>query len=274
MQSNTTEQRSARAAAPFSRIDRRGALWLCLLSLGACTSVPPPTAAPDRFVPTVPAQHRPSPNFDERRPNFVIIHHTSNENIEHSLRVLTGTTPRVSAHYLIARDGRIYNLVDERQRAWHAGASYWGGQRDLNSSSIGIELDNNGNEPFAEPQMRALLSLLADLKARHNIAAENFLGHGDVAPGRKVDPSRFFPWRRLAQQGFGLWCEPPYPAVPADLDTATMLQAFGYSVWNLDAAAAAFKRRFAPEDPSPLMTERDRSVLYCLLLQMRTLAAQ
>ncbi len=247
---------------------------LCLLATSACTSLPPPAPVTERFVTALPAQHRPSPNFDERRPNFVIIHHTSNDNIEHSLRVLTSPTPRVSAHYLLARDGRIYRLVDERQRAWHAGASFWGGQRDLNSASIGIELDNNGNEPFAEPQMRALLALLGDLKSRHNIPAENFLGHGDIAPGRKVDPSHFFPWRRLAGEGFGLWCDPPYPAVPADLDTLTLLQAFGYNVWNLDAAAAAFKRRFVPEDPSPQMTERDRSVLYCLVLQTRALAAQ
>jgi N-acetylmuramoyl-L-alanine amidase len=271
MPSNMTEQLSAPAAPPLSRIHRlvTGVSSLCLLTLGACAPLPP---AP--VVTTLPAEYRPSPNFDERRPNFVIIHHTSNDSIERSLRVLTGPAPRVSAHYLIARNGRIYQLVDERHRAWHAGESFWGGQRDLNSASIGIELDNNGHEPFAEPQTAALIALLSDLKSRYKIPAANFLGHGDVAPARKVDPSHFFPWRRLAQHGFGVWCEPPYPAVPADLDTAMLLQAFGYNVWNADAAAAAFKRRFAPDDPSPQMTERDRSVLYCLLLQARTLAAQ
>jgi N-acetylmuramoyl-L-alanine amidase len=246
----------------------RVSLAVCVAVVAACAPLPP------RQGTTLPAHYRSSPNFDERRPNFVIIHHTSNESIEHSLRVLTGSASRVSAHYVVARDGQIYQLVDERHRAWHAGASYWGGQRDLNSASIGIELDNTGNEPFSEPQIASLIALLADLKSRHKIPAENFLGHGDVAPGRKVDPSHFFPWRRLADQGFGLWCEPPYPAVPPDLDSATMLQAFGYNVWNVDAAATAFKRRFAPEDPSPEMTERDRSVLYCLLLQLRALTAQ
>lgn len=269
-----TRQLGAGESRPSAKMSRIvGASSLCLLATAACTSPPPPPVS-ERFITALPAQQRPSPNFDERRPNFVILHHTSNDSIEHSLRVLTGPTPRVSAHYLIARDGRIYHLVDERHRAWHAGASFWGGQRDLNSASIGIELDNNGNEPFPEPQVRALLALLADLKSRHGIPPENFLGHGDIAPGRKVDPSQFFPWQRLAREGFGVWCEPPYPAVPVGLDTETLLQAFGYNVWNLEAAAAAFKRRFVPEDPSPQMTERDRSVLYCLVLQTRGLAAQ
>jgi len=271
MQSNMTEELSVRAAAPRPRMHRVAscALWLCLALLGACAPLPPA-----RQVTTLPSEHRASPNFDERRPNFVIIHHTSNDNVEHSLRALTGSSPRVSAHYVIGRNGRIYHLVDERHRAWHAGASYWGGQRDLNSVSIGIELDNNGYEPFAEPQIASLIALLADLKSRYKIPAENFLGHSDVAPGRKVDPSPLFPWRRLAEHGFGLWCEPPYPSVPAGLDTATMLQALGYNVWNVDAAAAAFKRRFAPDDSSEQMTERDRSMLYCMLLQMRALTAQ
>lgn len=215
----------------------------------------------------IPVEHRPSPNFDERRPNFVILHHTSSDSAEHSLRVLTDPARKVSSHYLIRRDGGIVYLVDERARAWHAGESYWGGQRDLNSASIGIELDNNGREPFAEPQIVALLTLLADLKSRYRIPAANFVGHSDVAPGRKVDPSGFFPWKRLAEQGFGVWCDPPYPAVPADIDTAVLLQAFGFNVWNLDAAVAAFKLHFVPDDPSPQMTEKDRSVLYCLVQQ-------
>lgn len=223
---------------------------------------------------SVPHELRPSPNFDQRRPNFVILHHTTNDTAEQSLRTLTDRSRRVSAHYLVARDGRIFQLVDELARAWHAGESYWGGSRDLNSASIGIELDNNGHEPYAEPMIASLLALLADLKSRYAIPIANFVGHGDVAPGRKVDPSRLFPWKRLAEQGFGLWCDPPYPAVPAGVDTPLLLQAMGYKVWNLDAAVAAFKRRFVPEDTSPDMTEKDRSVLYCLVLQRQALAAQ
>jgi N-acetylmuramoyl-L-alanine amidase len=248
---------------------------LLVIVASACAPLPPEgTGEQGRRGADIRTEFRASANFDERRPNFVVIHHTSSTNIDRSLQVLTAAASRVSAHYLVARDGRIYHLVDERRRAWHAGESYWGGQRDLNSASIGIELDNDGYEAFPEAQITALLALLGDLKTYYKIPPENFLGHGDVAPGRKVDPSVLFPWRRLAEQGFGVWCDPPYPSVPAGLDTATMLQAFGYNVWNVDAAVSAFKRRFSPEDPTPQMTERDRSILYCLLLQSRSLAAQ
>lgn len=234
----------------------------------ACAPLPPQRPlVPPMFVPTVPVEQRPSPNFEPRRPQVVIIHHTTNDNPDSALKTLTDPARRVSSHYLIARDGRIMQLVDERERAWHAGRSWWGGLEDLNSSSIGIELDNTGHEPFAEPLIISLLALLRDLKQRFSIPTENFLGHGDIAPGRKVDPSAMFPWRRLAVEGYGLWCDPPYPSVPPGADTALLLQAFGYNVWNPDAAAAAFKRHFVPDDPSPLMTEKDRAVLYCLVTQ-------
>ena len=212
-------------------------------------------------------EHHPSPNFDARRPNFVVIHHTGGNRVEGALTTLTDPAMGVSSHYLISRDGRIIQLVDERSRAWHAGESYWAGVDDINSVSIGIELDNNGAEPYAEPMIAALLKLLADIRTRYDIPASNYVGHGDVAPGRKVDPGALFPWRRLATEGYGPWCEPPYPAVPPDVETTLLLHAFGYSVERPDAAAAAFKRRFVPEDPSPQMTEKDRAILYCLVMQ-------
>jgi N-acetylmuramoyl-L-alanine amidase len=106
----------------------------------------------------------------------------------------------VSAHYVIARDGTVYQLVDERARAWHAGDSLWGGMTDLNSASLGIELDNNGAEPFPDVQISALLALLTDLQQRYRIPARNFLGHADIAPKRKGDPSPYFPWQLLAQR--------------------------------------------------------------------------
>ncbi|MDQ1242473.1 MAG: N-acetylmuramoyl-L-alanine amidase, partial [Pseudomonadota bacterium] len=230
----------ARAAA--SRL-----LLLALLPLAACAPLPQ--------GPEVATRWQPSPNFDERRPNFVILHQTSNDDVEHALRTLTDPLKKVSAHYLIGRDGTVVQLVDERARAWHAGESWWGGLTDLNSASIGIELDNNGEEPFAEPQIAALLELLADLKARYRIPAANFLGHGDVAPGRKVDPSRHFPWLRLAQRGFGLWCESPPPA-PAGFDALLALRALGYKVMRSgiprdgagDTALRAFRRHWAGDD--------------------------
>ncbi len=235
---------------------RAGAAGAVLL-FAACAELPVYT--------TLPVEVRASPNFNERRPNFVILHHTTNDTVERALATLTRGISQVSAHFLVARDGRIIYLVDEKLRAWHAGEAYWGGQRDLNSASIGIELDNNGREPFAEPQIAALLLLLADLQARWNIPTANFLGHGDVAPGRKVDPSAWFPWQRLAAAGFGLWCDPPYDPAPADVADATLLAALGYEVSVPWSAVAAFKRHWAPHDTTPELTAEQRGMLQCLV---------
>jgi N-acetylmuramoyl-L-alanine amidase len=211
-------------------------------------------------------EQRPSPNFGERRPNFVILHHTGNRDAQRALSTLADPVGEVSAHFLVARDGGIYYLVDEFKRAWHAGGSFWGGNRDLNSASIGIELDNDGEEAYAEVQITALLELLSDLKARHGIPAANFLGHGDIAPGRKVDPGTQFPWRRLAASGFGLWCEPPYAQAAAVADGITLLSAFGYDVTNPDAAMAAYRRHFQlGNTAAPEMSAQELALLDCLL---------
>jgi N-acetylmuramoyl-L-alanine amidase len=241
----------------FTCIARVGAGLAVLAALCACTQITPRA--------NVSYEERPSPNFNERRPNFVIIHHTTHDNAERSLATLTDPLREVSAHYLVARDGAIYCLVDELARAWHAGDSYWGGTRDLNSASIGIELDNNGEEPFTEPQIESLLELLADIRARYKIPAANFLGHGDVAPVRRSDPGRRFPWRRLAEHGFGLWCDPPYPVVPEAADAALLLTALGYDTRDLEAAVAAFKRHFIPDDLSEGITAEHQALLYCLV---------
>lgn len=219
----------------------------------------------------VAAEWQPSPHFEARRANYVILHHTSNDTLVHALSVLTSPFSGVSSHYLIGREGRVLQLVDERQRAWHAGASYWGGQTDMNSASIGIELDNTGAEPFPSVQIEALLALLADIQTRHRIPQANFLGHADVAPARKSDPSALFPWPRLAAAGFGLWCEPPYPDAPDDFDVLLGLAAFGYDVRHPEAAVAAFKLHFSPEDAKRgEMNATDRAKLYCLLQQRIT----
>ncbi len=235
-----------------------GLVAIAAVFLSACT-----TPLPVRT--TLPVSTVPSPNFDARRPNYVILHHTGSPAAERALRTLTTQQREVSAHYLIGRDGRIYYLVDEFNRAWHAGDSYWGGDRDLNSASIGVEIDNDGEEPYSEPQIQSLLALLADLKSRWKIPTANFLGHGDVAPGRKTDPGINFPWQRLAQAGFGLWCDPPYPPAPVGMDDVTLLTAFGYEVWNEQAAVAAFNRHFAPAEFSREFSEDDRAKLYCLV---------
>lgn len=236
---------------------RRWLLASLAVALAAC--------APAPWRAGVPSVWHPSPNFDERRPVFVIIHHTSDDTAEQALRVLADRGREVSAHYLVARDGTIYQLVDERARAWHAGVSRWGAQTDINSASLGIELDNNGAEPFPEAQIAALMALLADIEARYRIPAANFLGHGDVAPGRKVDPGRLFPWRTLAAHGFGLWCDAPLPETPPGFETLRALQAFGYDISDPEAAARAFNRHFLQDDASSVIGPEGQALLACLV---------
>lgn len=231
---------------------------LLALSLLLAACAPAPQRA------EIPAKRQASPNFDDRKPNFVIIHHTSDDTVDQALRTLTDPARRVSAHYLIGRDGAVIPLVDERARAWHVGESKWGAATDINSASLGIELDNNGHEPFSEAQISALLRLLAEITQRYQIPAANFLGHADVAPRRKVDPSRYFPWKTLADNGFGLWCDPPYLEPPAAFDATAALRALGYDTGDLSAAVGAFKLHFLPDEGSSVLTERSRGLLYCL----------
>jgi N-acetylmuramoyl-L-alanine amidase len=216
----------------------------------------------------LPVEERPSLNFGERRPGVVILHHTTNDDAETALRTLTHPLKEVSAHYLIGRDGKIYYLVDEAKRAWHAGDSFWGGIRDLNSVSIGIELDNNGREAFPEIQIEALIALLDDVVTRWKIPRSNILGHGDVAPGRKVDPSALFPWQRLARAGLGLWCEPPFAPVAPEVDDALLLAALGYDITRLDAAMAAFRRHWVPAAvDTPSLSPEQRALAQCLAVR-------
>lgn len=242
---------------PFATPFLRPCLVLLgVLALAACAPLPPSGIAG--------ALWHPSPNQDARRPNFVVLHQTTGREATAALATLSDPARKVSAHYLIGRDGQLYQLVDEGRRAWHAGVSYWGGQTDLNSASVGIELDNSGDEPFATAQIDALLDLLAGLVERHQIPRSNIIGHGDIAPGRKVDPSRHFPWQRLAERGFGRWCEPAADQPPPALDGPLALRALGYEVSNLPAAIAAFRRHFLGDDGIELGEDGLRR-LDCLL---------
>lgn len=215
-----------------------------------------------------------SPNFDDRRPNYIIIHQTSSANVGAALRTLTDPARKVSAHYLIGRDGELIQLVDESRRAWHAGESEWGGLTDLNSASIGIELDNTGDEPFADAQIATLLGLLGELRERHRIPAANVIGHGDIAPRRKVDPSRYFPWARLAEAGHGLWCGEQVAAAPAGFDPVLGLRALGYDTADLNAARRAFRRHFRGEEQGGDWRPADLDLLACLLAQKNKLSAE
>ena len=192
----------------------------------------------------------PSPNFGERRggvsPSLVVIHYTAISCDEARTR-LCDPAAEVSAHWLISETGMAEALVDERHRAWHAGAGAWAGLEDINSHSIGIELANNGNQPFAEPQMAALETVLAAILARWAIAPHRVIGHSDIAPQRKSDPGRHFDWRRLARQGLSVWPGLGDPTVPL----ATSLTRFGYPDAPADIRLAAFRLRFRPWATGP-----------------------
>lgn len=238
---------------------RKRLLAPCLLLLAGCAPLGP--VAVDTALAV---RWQPSPNVDARRPNFVVLHATSNDTAERALATLTDPARKVSAHYLVGRDGTVHQLVAERDRAWHAGESYWGGLTDLNSASIGIELDNNGAEAFPEAQVNMLLALLADIKQRHGIPAANFLAHGDIAPRRKVDPSRYFPWKVLAASGFGLWCDAP-PAAPTAFDARLGLQALGYELTDPAATIRAYRRHYAADDTTAELAASDQAMLHCLV---------
>lgn len=204
-------------------------------------------------------------NFSIRKPNFVVIHHTAQNSTDQTLRTFTLPRTGVSAHYVIGRDGKVYHMLNDYYRAHHAGISKWGNNLDLNSSSIGIELDNNGYEPFAEAQMNSLIQVLGLLKKNYSIPDANFIGHSDIAPSRKVDPNPTFPWKRLAENGFGLWPDTTsVDSLPANFNPQEALRIIGYDVKNMDAAIRAFKLHFIQTDITPALTEDDKKVLYNL----------
>lgn len=208
------------------------------------------------YIPTV--------NFGSRRPDFVIIHHTAQDSLAQTIKTFTLEHTQASAHYVVSRTGEVVQMLSDDLRAWHAGASKWGNNYDMNSCSIGIELDNNGIEPFSEEQINSLLILLTKLKATYNIPTSNFIGHSDVSPKRKADPSILFPWKRLADAGFGLWYDMPNTPPPAGFDVESALRRIGYDTSNLPAAIIAFKRHFVQIELSAVMTAWDKCVLYNL----------
>lgn len=198
----------------------------------------------------------PSPNHGERRggvrPDLIVLHYTGMASCAESRARLCDPLAEVSAHWLIDRDGRAEQLVDETHRAWHAGAGSWGTVTDVNSRSIGIELQNTGAEPFPEPQMAALERLLSDIMARWRIAPQRVIAHSDMAPTRKIDPGPRFDWRRLARQGLSVWPQDEAQAEPTALWDA--LRAFGYPDTAEDALLNAFRLRFRPQATGPAST--------------------
>jgi N-acetylmuramoyl-L-alanine amidase len=230
----------------------------------------------------------PSPNHGPRkggrRPSMVLLHYTGMEDGLSALRRLCDPLAEVSAHYLVWEDGRIFQLVPESARAWHAGSGSWRGDTDVNSASIGIEIVNRGHDwdypDFPDVQIDAVIALCRDVVARNGIAPREIVAHSDVAPDRKRDPGEKFPWRRLAEAGLGLDVEPapieggrafsrgdegqPIRALQA------MFGMLGYAMEltgvfdeRTEQVVAAFQRRFRPEridgvaDGSTISTLRD-----------------
>ncbi|VAV95902.1 FIG001385: N-acetylmuramoyl-L-alanine amidase [hydrothermal vent metagenome] len=214
----------------------------------------------------------PSPNFDDRPAaatvKYLILHYTGMATGQAALDRLCDPAAKVSAHYLIEEDGRVFSLVAEHKRAWHAGVSSWAGERDINGLSIGIELVNPGHdEPgykgdyrsFPKEQMTALGNLCKDILSRHDILPWHILGHSDVAPMRKCDPGELFDWRSLASEGIGLWPERNDPSLGQDWQDISVVQQnlaeFGYDIkvtGKLDsqtrAVLSAFQQHFRPAD--------------------------
>ncbi|OIR00688.1 N-acetylmuramoyl-L-alanine amidase AmiD precursor [mine drainage metagenome] len=202
-------------------------------------------------------------NFGLRKPNFVIIHHTAQNSCNQTLKTFTTVASKVSAHYVICKDGTVHHMLNDYFRAYHAGVSRWGNLIDVNSSSIGIEIDNNGFEAFTDEQINSLLSVLATLKKKYDIPAANFIGHGDIAPRRKNDPNVYFPWKKLAEHGFGLWYDEMRDTVPANFNPIQALRIVGYDVKDTTAAIRAFKRHFM-QDTTRRLNDADKNVLFNL----------
>jgi len=217
----------------------------------------------------------PSPNWDERTMpvSMVVLHYTDMPDVRDAIARMCNPDSKVSAHYCITRQGQIVQMVEEEKRAWHAGRSYWRGRTDVNSASIGIELDNPGHswgyEDFPEEQMQVLIRLLNDIVKRHDIPRANVVGHSDVAPQRKDDPGEKFDWDRLAKHRLALARPQIQLGDPFDNDGSfyLALERFGYDIADGHAAVRAFQRRFRPSRIDGVIDGEVRAILFGLLLE-------
>ena len=203
-------------------------------------------------------------NFNMRKPNIVVIHHTAQNSCDQTLKTFTTERTQVSAHYVICKDGIVHHMLNDYLRAWHGGTGRWGNITDLNSASIGIEIDNNGFEPFTEAQINSLLIVLDSLKKKYGVPSANFIGHSDMAPTRKVDPNINFPWKTLSEKGFGLWwSDTTGVTIPEGFKPFEALRIIGYDVRDSAAVIGAFKRKYVQQESKEL-TEPDLKILYTL----------
>ncbi len=220
----------------------------------------------------------PSPNFNARKlpVSMVVLHYTGMPSAEEALAKLCDPAAKVSAHYLIDEDGMVTQMIDEDKRAWHAGKSFWRGVTDVNSASVGIELVNPGHEwgyrAFPDEQIAALLPLLADIVARHQVPLSNVVAHSDIAPARKADPGELFPWDKLAWHRLALAKPRPSMRLVFDNDGAfyLALERFGYDITDGPAAVRAFQRRWRPALIDGQIDGQISALLFELLLAGNT----
>jgi N-acetyl-anhydromuramyl-L-alanine amidase AmpD len=207
---------------------------------------------------------------------LIVIHATEEGSAQQALDTLrtANSGGPVSAHYLVGSDGAIYQLVDDQDRAWQAGSGRWGTITDLNSASIGIELDNDGESPFAQPEIDSLIRLLDDLCTRLGIPRDQVIAHADLAPGRKRDPGFRFPWKQLADAGFGRWPQGELVDPPPGFDPWMALAVLGYAL-DRDPSPGhtdtvrAFHRHFRG-DENDVLDPEDARILYSLVGAMET----
>lgn len=209
-----------------------------------------------------------SQNFNLRKPNLIVIHHTAQNSCEQTYKTFALERTQVSSHYVICDDGTTTQMLHDLVRGWHAGNGSWGKNTDINSASIGIELDNNGKEPFSYAQINSLVFLLDKLSTKYKIPKQNIIGHADIAPGRKTDPSAFFPWKSLAESGFGIWYDEEAlktVTLPEAFNTTFALNYIGYNTSHLKNAIYSFKLHFNSEEVSNELTEKDKKILFLLM---------
>src|SRR5438445_8370138 len=237
----------------------------------------------------------PSANFGDRNkgrlPDMIVLHYTGMPDVEGAIRQLCTAGTDVSAHYIVLEDGRIVQCVPEAKRAWHAGASSWAGEEDINSCSIGIEIVNRGHDwgypEFPLRQIAAVIALCRGIMLRRKVAAHRVLGHSDVAPARKKDPGEKFPWHSLANSGVGHWVTPA-PVVRGEslmlgtisdevLSLQQALARYGYGVpltGKYDASTmevvTAFQRHFRPARLDGVADHSTLSTLQALLASLPT----
>ena len=210
----------------------------------------------------------PSPNFNDRREKlrFIVLHYTGMETGAIALERMCDAEAQVSAHYMVKEDGRVFQLVDEDKRAWHAGVASWQGVTDINSASIGIEIVNGGHDfglpDFPNVQIDAVIALVKGVMGRHGIVARDVIGHSDIAPGRKQDPGEKFPWEELAESGVAL----SIPAIGSERasidDVEAKLSSIGYGVdTGLQAVLEAFQRRYRPAKTDGVLDDETAALI-------------